>query len=135
MMETTFPPLYWSSSTDEPPPDLTCFVIRAPFMHDTWNKARAWDARCHNLEEPSIIASLSSTGCTLTFEARADAGAITGPLAGSLESLFRQHGAPVDRQGGGFQSELVDLTEDKAIGLAWFIVRGIRNDRSGWPPW
>ena len=56
--------------------------------------------RCQELQEPSIIARLSSTGCSLTFKAQADAGAITGFLAGSLEALFHQQGTPVDRQAG-----------------------------------
>ena len=138
-MHSDVPPMtslcWWSSSTDGPPDDLACFTMRAPFTSEKREKARAWVDRSHRLQEPSIIARLSSTGCSVTFEARADAGAITGFMAGSLESLFNQQGAHVDRQNGGFQSELVDLPEDKAIGLARFIVNGIRNDRHGRPPW
>ena len=49
--------------------------------------------------------------------------------------LFHQQGACVDRQGGGFRSEVSDLTKERALGLARAIIKGIRNDRHGYPPW
>ena len=48
--------------------------------------------------------------------------------------LFNQQGSCVDRQGGSFRSEVSGLTEERALGLERAIVKGIRNDRHGYPP-
>ena len=134
-MDTGFPPLYWSSSTSTPPPEVTCLMIREPFTPEKWESRSRWADRCHRRQEPVVLAVVSNLGSSITVEAWADAGTLPDSLADSFEALFEQHRGWVRRQDGSFRAQVVNLMEDQAIRLAQFIVNGIRNDRRGRPPW
>ena len=85
-MHGNLPPItslcWWSSNTDGRPLNPTFLAVRVPLSMEQWEYLRAWDAQCERLQQPTILTLLLSTGCRLIFEARADEGAIEGPLAG-----------------------------------------------------
>ena len=108
-MDTDFPPLYWSSITSTPPPEVTCLMIREPFTPEKWESRSRWADRCHRRQEPVVLAVVSNLGSSITVEARADAGALPDSLADSFVVLFEQHRGWVRRQYGIFCAQVVTL--------------------------